>query len=198
MKGLNAYSPRQLYADGLLGQYSFGDTTGLIGAGTTGEIFQFRWPDPVRLAAIRKLTLGVSVATAFAAPASALQLDVIRASAWTVQGTGGFVIDLSSGLCKARTQMPASLTASGDIRRSATSALGAGAKTLEAAQFTSFAVPFAGTSGPAVIFDRRPGDTDYPMVLAPLEGFVVKIANNPGTGTIFVSVSVEWIETDAR
>jgi len=43
----------------------------------------------------------------------------------------------------------------------------------------------------------EPSALDYPLVLAQNEGFYISIAGNPGTGTMFVSVSVDWVETNA-
>ena len=198
MKGLRSYNPTNFFNEGLLGQYAIGASTGLVAAGTTGEIYQFRWQDSIRFAAIRKVTLHVAVATAFAAPASPLQFDIIRAGGWTGQGTGGTALDTTTGSGKRRSQMPSSLLLAGDLRIATTAALGAGMKTLDALALATEDVPFTGTVGFSRLLDFQSGDMDYPLVLATTEGFAVRILTNPGTGTLVASVSTEWVEVDAR
>jgi hypothetical protein len=200
MNGIRRFNARQLVNDGLLGQYSLGTSTGLIAAATTGELFQFRWPDSLRIAAIRKVTVNATLSTNFAAgPATPLQLDLVKATGWTVQGSGGTALDTTTGTCKRRTLMPTSLRTNGDVRAATTAALTAGTKTLDSQPLSTVNLaPLASLSTPlTALITSEDSDLDYPIVLAQNEGFVVRLTQNPGTGTFFLSVSVDWMETNA-
>ncbi len=202
MKGLNAYKPDQLFTDGVLGQYSLGTFTGLLAAGTNGEIFQFRWPDELRLAAIRRIMLSAVASTPFGAtPATAPIFLVQKATAWTVQGSGGFGIGGLAGYSR-RSQMPTTLATANDIRIANTANLGAGTKALTSgAPFQVVGCPVSAATGPVLpptdMLNLESSERDYPLTLAPFEGFVVSVSNNPGTGTMVVSVQVDWIEAHA-
>ncbi len=50
---------------------------------------------------------------------------------------------------------------------------------------------------PTEIVKMEDAELDYPIVLAGNEGFVLRLTSNPGTGTLFVSVAVDWVETNA-
>lgn len=204
MNGIRRFNARQLVNDGLLGQYSVGASSGLIAAATTGELYQFRWPDNLRIAAIRRVLISAAASTLFgAAPATPLTFDLVKATAWTVQGTGGTSIDTTTGTCKRRQQMPVSLLTAGDMRVATTGALGAGTKTLDSQPLASITgIPVNGSNtmcvvDPVEMVSFEASELDYPLVLAGNEGFVVRLTSNPGTGTLFVSVAVDWMETNA-
>ena len=198
MKGLRAYNPQQLYADGLLGQYMYGGSTGAVNASVVGDMLQFRWPDSIRLAAIRKVTVSVAISTPYGAnPGVPIQLDIVKATGWTVQGSGGTNQDTTTGACKTRTNMPTSLLTSGDLRIATTTNLNAGTRTDSPLALATFDAPFT-VGGSMVLLDRKEGDSDYPLVLGFQEGFVVRLTADPVTGIIVIGISVEWIEVDAR
>jgi len=186
----------QLYLDGWLGQYSLGVSTTLVNAQVTGEIFQFRWVDATRVAAITKLQV-VIAPSASQTTLDILQLDLIKATGWSGQGTGVVSVDMTAGTNKRRTSMPTSLVQAGDIRYSGTP-LGAGTKSLEANSLASVLV--IGVTGPQLpptrMIEYRQGDGDYPLVLATNEGFVLKIIQNTVAGNgVQVAITVDWIET---
>ena len=187
----------QLYLDGWLGQYSLGLTTGVVAAATVGEIFQFRWVDATRICAIQRVAIEV-IAQAGADLLSNLQLDLIKATSWGGQGTGGTAIDMTAGTNKRRTSMPTTLVASGDVRVATTAALGAGTKSLEANSLASLQA--SGSANPMLSYTRmietRQGDGEYPLVLASTEGFVVKAIADIATAWV-ASIEVDWLETAA-
>ncbi len=204
MNGIRRYNPNQLEIDGVLGKYLLGGATGLVAAAVTGELFQFRWPDNLRICAVRKIIVTAAASTLFgAAPATPLTFDIVKATAWTVQGTGGTVLDTTTGTGRKRTQMPVSLLTAGDCRIATTAALGAGTKTLDSqALATVVGIPVNGSNtmcvmDPTEIVKMEDAELDYPIVLAGNEGFVLRLTSNPGTGTLFVSVAVDWVETNA-
>jgi len=196
MNLIRKFNPSQLYIDGVLGSYMLSVFT--INGNTTGEIFQFRWTASPAIAAIRKITITdipvTATQTAFGSPN---QIDLIRATSWTGQGTGGVAIDLSGGSCKRRTSMATSQVAAGDIRHGIT--LGVGTKTLEANSLANvISSPAANPLLPAWrMLEVRPGDTEYPLVLQQNEGFVLKIIQaNPAGGQEF-GICVEWDEVSS-
>jgi len=180
------------------GQYHAGASSGEIAAGTTLELFQFRWTDPTHLAVIRRLILSIAKGvTAFTASPSVWQLS--KATAWTAQGTGGTVVDVATTSCGLqRNTMPTSLLASGDCRIATTAALGGGTKTF--AIRGPRALVLDPTASPILlptdILRWEPSNGDYPLTLAANEGIVLRNVVNPGTGTMQIGVSIDWMEVD--
>jgi hypothetical protein len=204
MNGMNRYRPDQLAIDGMLGKYYLGAATGLVAAAATGELFQFRWPDQTRLCGVRKIIVTAAASTLFApAPASPVTFDIVKATAWTVQGTGGTVLDTTTGTGRKRTQMPISLLTAGDVRVATTTGLGAGTKVLDSqACATVTGIPVNGSNtmcvmDPTEIIKMEDSQLDYPLVFVQNEGFVLRLTSNPGTGTLFVSIAIDWVETNA-
>jgi hypothetical protein len=191
------FNPNQLFVDGLLGQYSLGVSTTLVNSSVVGEIYQFRWTDPVRICGIQRVAIQ-AVVSASTVILDVVQIDVIKATGWTGQGTGVVAIDMSGGTNKRRSGMDTSKIAAGDIRYSGTP-LGAGTKTLEANSLASILA--TGSAQPNLPYTRvieaKPGDTEYPVVLQTNEGFVVKIIQNTvAANGLQVSINVDWIETN--
>lgn len=184
---------------GSLGMYALAATTGVIAAATTGEIFQFRWTDPTRLAAINRVQIAACVSTTFFAAGVPVAVDMVKATGWSAQGTGGTGITPDASL-KTKGSMGASLLAAGDVRIATTAALGAGTKSLGAIPLG--AVVGAGpTASPGFIFwpntllwDVQVTDGEHPLTLAANEGFVVRSVAVPATGTWQAAIIVNWSE----
>jgi hypothetical protein len=186
-----------------LGQYSLGVITGILPAalGANSEIFQFRWTDPTRFCLIRKVRISAVVSTTFFAAGVPVQIDLIKSTAWTVQGTGGTGITLAANL-KKRTSMASSLVATGDIRIATTAALGAGTKTLEGNSLAAIAAPAPITASlngqiiapGTILYETEVGDGEYPLLLAQNEGLSVRSVAVPATGTWTATVEVQWAE----
>jgi hypothetical protein len=190
---------------GALGHYRVGAFTGILPAalGANSEIFQFRWADATRICVITQIEVSAAVSTTFFAAGVPIQIDAIKSTGWTVQGTGGTGIALGSGN-KLRTSMGASLTASGDIRIATTAALGAGTKTFESNSLSAI----IGT-GPITaslngqIFIKEPlinadiESGEHPIVLVQNEGISVRSVAVPATGTWTAAIVVKWAELTA-
>jgi hypothetical protein len=191
---------------GALGAYSYGGFTGIIPAAlaANSEIFQFRWADATRLAVIRKIRFSASVSTTFFAAGVPVQIDLIKSTAWTVQGTGGTGIT-PAALLKRRTSMGSSLLAAGDARIATTAALGAGTKTLETLSLSSIAAggPITASLNGTIIapgtvlWQAEVGDGEHPLVLAQNEGFSIRSVAVPATGTWTAAINVDWAEVAA-
>ena len=188
-----------------LGYYSLGTSTGVLPAalGANSEIFQFRNVNAT-LAIIRRVRISASVSTTMFAAGVPIQIDMVKATGWTVQGTLGTGITIGATL-KKRTSMASSVVAAGDIRIATTAALGAGTKTLEANSMRGVAAagPIATSATGTIIeagfslFEADTAEGDYPLVLAVNEGFVIRSVAVPATGTWTVTVGVEWMEMAA-
>jgi len=192
---------------GSLGHYSFGGFTGILPAalGANSEIFQFRWVDATRFAVIRKIRFSASVTTTFFAAGVPVQIDLVKATAWTVAGTGGTGITPAALLKLRTTGMGSTLVAAGDIRIATTAALGAGTKTLETLSLSSIlaggpiTASLKGTiiEPGTILWQAELGDAEHPLILAQNEGFVIRSVAVPATGTWTAAVNVSWAEVTA-
>lgn len=147
------------------------------------------------------MRLSACVSTTLFAAGVPVQIDMVKATAWTVQGTGGTGIT-PAALLKLRTSMGSTLVASGDTRIATTAALGAGTKTLEAQSLSAIAAPgpiTASLNGQIIapgtfLYHCDVEAGEHPLVLAQNEGFVVRSVAVPATGTWSASFNVRWTE----
>lgn len=206
---------------GALGAYRVSANTGTMAAGlaAAAEVFQFRWGDATRTCVVTKVALlATHVATAFTA--GAFTFDMIKSTAFTVNGTGGTAL-VPFGVAKTgalRTTFGATLVT--DMRIATTAALTAGTKTLDTgpmAQAKGWIPPtginyliFPAMSGlltaapavtgtaamgavPADLFKPDLADGEWPLALVQNEGFSIR-ATVPATGTWALTVELSWLE----
>jgi hypothetical protein len=179
---------------GSLGCYRLSVRTGLMAAGlaANAEVFQFRWTDATRLAIVERISFdGLGSVTAFAAGVASLYATAARA--WTVDGSGGTAVTMSTNNQKQRTSMGTSLV--GAIRIASTAALTAGTKTLDAQDFGQAVGGLTATAG-AGLSPQSMQDVlglGFPLVLASNEGFVIR-ATVPATGTWTAGFTIHWTE----
>lgn len=189
-----------------LGAYSYGGLTGILPAAlaANSEIFQFRWADATRYALIRKIRISACVSTTFFAAGVPVQIDLIKSTGWTVQGTGGTAVT-PAALLKKRTSMPATLLASGDMRIATTAALGAGTKTLETYSLATAVAPgpiTASLNGQiiapgTILWQAEIADGEHPLIMAQNEGISIRSVAVPATGTWQATVDIHWAECSA-
>jgi len=188
---------------GALGHFRYGGFTGILPAAlaANSEIFQFRWADPTRLCVVRKIRVSAAVSTTMFAAGVPVQLDLVKATAWSVAGSGGTNANVGANLRK-RTSMSISLVVSNDMRIATTAALGAGTKTLEGLSLSALvaAGPITGSLDGTIIdvgtvlWESEVGDGEHPLILTTNEGFVVRSVAVPATGTWMVAFTVDWAE----
>lgn len=198
-------TPRPL-DHGALGHYRLGVGTGILPAAlaANSEIFQFRWADATRICLIQSVKFSAVVSTTFFAAGVPITIDMIGSTGWTVQGTGGNGINMSSG-GKARSSMANSQVAAGDIRIATAALLGAGTKTLAAnpTRLIQLPGPITGSlngqiAGPETfLYDIDISSGEYPLTLATNEGFSIRSVAVPITGTWTAGVEVRWVEVVA-
>jgi hypothetical protein len=184
---------------GALGSYSVTGRTGVMAAGfvANSEIFQLRWTDATRLCAITSVHCsGGGSIVAFAAGVTIMELMIARS--WTVAGSGGTAITLTTNNQKLRSSMGTSLV--NDMRVASTVALTAGTKTLDAQPMGSIVSSVTATAGtplwPAAHLYEVTENDNHPIILAANEGIIVR-ATVPGTGTWTAAIDVTWMEIAA-
>lgn len=187
---------------GARGAYALGQMTGILAAGTTGEVFQMRWTDTTRFMLLRSVVISGAVSTTAFVAGVPMQIGMRVARSWTADGSGGTAIVLSTANTnKKRTDFPLSLFTDTGVRIATTTGLGAGTKTLD----TNRCGMILGGSGvatgntyvipPSYLWQRNTAD-EYPFLFELNEGFIVEIVAAPGTGTWSMAVQVEWCEID--
>jgi hypothetical protein len=183
---------------GSLGHFRYGGFTGILPAALTAnsEIFQFRWTHATNLAIIQKIKISACVSTTFFAAGVPVQIDMVKATGWSVQGTGGTGVTPSATL-KDRTSMSSTAVASGDLRIATTAALGAGTKTLEANSMGAIAAPGPIIPPGTVLYEPDLGDGEHPLVFIQNEGFVIRSVAVPATGTWTAAIQIDWAEVTA-
>lgn len=191
---------------GTRGAYALGVVSGVMaaGLGANAEIFQMRWIDATRVMLLRSIQLSAGPGTtAFAA--GPIEFNATAARSWSADGGAGTAIVMSTADTNVkRTSFPNSLFSDTGVRFSATAALTAGTKTLDANRFASItsyvsSVATTAASSPFVnpgtyLWSRNTAD-EYPFYFAQNEGLVIR-ATVPATGTWQYSLTVEWAEID--
>jgi hypothetical protein len=191
---------------GVFGQYSIALASGVMAAGLAAgaPIFAFRWATNAIIALIKRVrfTAGTD-GTAFAQ--GSVIIDLIRATGFTVQDTGGATISLAGKSQVIAQRMGASqiqiaASATGQIAVANTATLTAGTRTLDnnamgilvssvGAVPANYVTPL-----PGLLLDRS-HIGDNPLELVQSEGFVIR-ATVPATGTWKFGVEVDWDEVD--
>lgn len=168
--------------------------SGVMAAGLSAdsEIFQFRWANASQRAIVLDVSLSAANdGTAFAAGTALF--SVMKASGWTVDGSGGSAVTLTGNNGKLNNVISAQVLPT--VRISSTAALTAGTKT-ELLRIGSAVGGVVATAGTVVL----PPTTLYsdaftglqPVVLGNEEGFTVK-ATVPATGTWKFNVNVAYV-----
>jgi hypothetical protein len=188
--------------DELTGAYQVGTASGALTTvaaftSTAGHVFAFRWaPGTGALCAIKRVSVGFVCTTAFG---SAQQMGFALYSARSYSGShsGGTAVTLTGNNNKYRTSL--TTTGATDVRIGSTTALTAGTHTLDSQPLgaTYFWVAGVGTqlaNTDLISYDA----TDYPLILANNEGFVIANTTLMGaTGVGSLVVNVEWFEASA-
>lgn len=200
--------PMHLGANG--GAYSLSVRSSIMAAGLAAdaEIFQMRWTHATSKMILRSIVFNAYRASATAFAAGAFVFRATSARAWTVDGTAGTPIVMSTNNTnKKRTDFPFSKFSDTGIRRSDTAALGAGTKVLDTNDFGTLA-GFTGAVAPTATVEVAPSlispgtylwqrntHEEYPHLYEVNEGFVIR-ATVPATGTWSWNVAVDWAEVD--
>lgn len=178
-------------------RFQIGLVSGVMAAGLAAgsEILQFRWTDASKKALITGVKLSVANdGTGFTAGSAIF--DLIKAGAWTVNGTGGNAATLTTG--EANISSPDTDTLLTSLRSASTAALGAGTKVLLANPLGLISVGVPVTAGHTLLdgvdLFLEEVDEQSPITLTTNEGFVIR-ATVPATGTWKFAALIKWQET---
>ena len=192
---------------GVLGSYSQAFASGIMAAGLAAgaPIFAMRWSSATAIALVRRVRLTADTdATAFAQGSTLF--DLIKATGFTVQDTGGAAISLAgkSGARSSRypaSQIQIAASATGNFAVANTATLTAGTRTLDSNPLGTI-VGGAGANPAISLLGTTPGylidpteAARQPLELWNNEGFVIR-ATVPATGTWKFGVEVDWDEVD--
>jgi hypothetical protein len=192
---------------GALGHYRVAVVTGTMAAAlaASAQVFQFKWTDATRLAVITSLEARMTTLTGFTAGTiTDAGLDAFIARSYAAGG-GGTTLTLTGDNNNLRTSFGASLAT---INVSTTAALTA-ATTLDTQPFEQSihgggrqATPSATVPveppPPALLYQARISDGEYPIVLAQNEGVVIRNrAVWPAAGTAILQFKIQWAEVTA-
>lgn len=195
----------------ILGEYQVSTFTGAMAAGlaSNSPILTFRNGSATAantsgvLAIVRSIVCeGFSATTGFTAGDANFKL--LFARSFTANDTGGAALTLTGNNAKLRTAtMPTTAiiggTTPGEIRQSATAALTAGTRVLDANPLGSLAVPVTASTNVnfvnpgTVLFQAASYFDENPLVLAKDEGFTIQ-ATVPATGVWSVFFRIHWAE----
>lgn len=182
------------------GHYAIGTMTGLITAGiaSLAQVFQVRWADATRLFILKKLLLQFSTATGFAATTVGAPVEFIVGHGSTANGSGGTALAPTSISNKMRQSMnTTAFAAGGEIRIATTAALTAATgQALEAAAMASCMGADNRTlvsTPPITLFDAT--GSDHPLILNTGDSMAIRTVSPAATGTWFMSVTMEWVES---
>ena len=184
---------------GPFGIYSLSTQTGTMAAGivANSEVFQFRWTEATRVAAIWEIFIA-NAGSIVAFAAGITRFSVWYGRSWSANGTGGSQATMTLNVNKHRTAYGTLLPF--DIRTATTAALGAGTKTLDAIAFGQAvsSVPATSAGSPllpygTILFAAQTSTGSGPIVLTRNEGFTIR-AQVPITGTWTAGFGVRWSE----
>lgn len=177
-----------------LGAYRLATQTGTIAAGAAAlsPWLSFRWTNATNLAVVRSVRIALQADASFTNGNAVI--DMIVARSFNASDTGGTALTPLTTQ-KMRTSMGASLL--GDLRVSATAALVAGTRTLDANPVAGahFGVSTTGSTiqlPNTQIFDSATAGM-WPLVLAQNEGFILR-GTLPATGTWTAFAILSWEE----
>lgn len=171
-----------------------------------GPLFSVRWSGGNNTGGyfvLTKLRAVLDVTTIFTA-AQEIGIDAVRATAFNAGDSAGTALTPTGPENKMRSAYAGSATAG--IRIAAATVLTAGTRTLDTNPFAiSNAVGerivnvAAGTgylpAPPQAVLDFTPGPYEYPLVLQPNEGFVIRnVVAFPAAGVVSLTVEMSWME----
>ena len=177
-----------------LGWNSIGvQTGGITGITAGGSVFSFRniSANPVL---VRRIGVGLITTTSFTT-AQIVDLGLMMARNWTASDSGGTAIALTGNNGKHRTSLgtPTSL----DCRVATTAALTVGTRTLDANTISQTASWSSNAASLPTAMDNllKHDASDYPLVLAQNEGFIIQNLTAMGAaGVLRAYVNMEFSE----
>ena len=183
------------------GHYALQATTGSMAAlAAAGQIFALRWNDASKLFLLLRCAVS-AVCTAFSSGTGA-DLELIRATSYTANATGGTAITPStvSQIMRGQAMASSSFNSSGELRIATTVALGAGTQTLDTAGVGAAQLGATGAGGGSALMElfNCLAYGQHPLVLANNMGLVIReVTAVPASNNFRYSVQLAWLEIPA-
>lgn len=184
---------------GALGVYaiSVGSSTSISSAGASGsDLVHFRWGSSAAVALVRSVIVTVA-STAFGATTD-LQIDMTIGRTFTAASSIGTAATLTGNNAKLRTSMGTTLLS--DLRYASTGGVLAGGTVTADTQPMASLVGFCPTAPsqpilPGLYLFNTETESEYPLVLAQNEGFLIRATFSPATtGSWRYNMWVKWME----
>lgn len=175
-----------------LGVYSVAGDVSYTATTQNGAIYSFRWGSSTKFAVILRVRVMV-LSTAFTT-AGVVERQMIMARSFTASDTGGTAFTLTGNNQKHRTSMDTSVVT--DMRIGGF--LSAGTRTLDAQPVATVSgwMAAVGTVIPmTTLYDYK--ETEYPIVLAQDEGFIIRLGGAETASTRRTFVNVDWAEVNS-
>lgn len=176
---------------------TFSNTAGSPAAGS--QLFSMRWADTRILYVLKKVVVSASTTTAFGT-AQAVDVDIIKATSFSSNPSGGTTITPGTTMQKARSSfMNGSLLGTeGAMQISSGTALTSGTQTLDSQPFGYSAVLAStaiGTIGVQTLYQADVYNGMHPMIFSANEGFVIRNGIALGaTGVVKFGFQIVWVE----
>lgn len=181
------------------GHFRVAVTTGLTtGIAAAGALFSMRWLTSGGSVVLKRAQAYAQVTTAFTSP-QAIDIDIVRATGFSVADSGGTAITLTGNNNKKRGLMKSSQV--NDMRVATTAALTAGTRTQDAQAFGIGVVVPTGAANTALqtagFIDLYKEDTmaEYPEAFDSAEGFQIRTVTAQGAaGVVRFYFILDWAE----
>lgn len=179
---------------------TFSNTAG--GPAAASQLFSMRWAETKFLYVLKRVMASAATTTAFTT-AQAVDLDIIKATSFSVGASGGTAITLPTTSNKARsaTMSGSILGTNGNMQISSGGALTAGTQTLDNQPFGYAAVlgsTALATIGQPVPLFQQVDAGSHPMIFAANEGYVIRNGIALGAaGVVKFGFVIEWVEAPA-
>ena len=189
-------TPRYKISPSGYGEYSMVLSSGaLTGVAADGPVWSFRWGQSDYAAVIRRISIDLSVTTAYGTD-QATEYGLYFATTFTAVDTGGTAATLTGRNGKLRTSMETTKITTGDMRIGTTDVITAGTRTLDTQPLAvaTFQTDLLGSAYHRV-WDFGGADDYEPIVLAYEEGVVLNnLVAMSATGVVKLRVGVTWAE----
>ena len=191
--------PLEHVVDGIIGgHYYLGATTGAINNAPAGDqLFAVRWNDGNNVFVLTHLAVS-ACCTAFN-NSDGINVELLRASSYTVNATGGthIIPSTTSQMAHQSKMSSSSLTSSGEIRvASGVAGFTPGTQILDTEGLAAVECGgLAGVATPLQSLFNTFNPAAYPLVFSNNQGFVVRVVTTvTGNNAFRFSIQMSWIE----
>lgn len=189
----------------LLGHYGVTAISGVIAASlaAASQLLAVRWADPTRLCVLTRVSAALGIATAAQTLGNPLDLEMVLVRNYTVNSTGGAIVQPAPTGARTRSTMAPSLFGNvaplSEIRVITTAALTPGTGLLDTTGVGYGMYPgnALGVVGNVDLY-KYDKFAQHPIVLGLNEGFIIRTPTGFGAAATFkAGFTLEWAEVAA-